>query len=51
MTIKEFLYRMNNKHDFTFYLNDKTVDVADLVEKEDIILYFEIEDNVVRLCI
>ena len=51
MTIKEFLYRMNNKHDFSFYLNDKIVDMADLLDREDVIHYFEIEDNVVRLCI
>lgn len=51
MTIKEFLYKMNNRHDFAFYLNDKLVDMADLWEMEDTILYFEIEDNAVRLCI
>lgn len=51
MTIKDFLYTMNNRHDFAFYLNDKLVDMADLWESEDTILYFEIEDNVVRICI
>lgn len=51
MTIKDFLYTMAHKHKFAFYLNDKLVDMADLWDIEGTILYFEIEDNVIRICI
>lgn len=49
MTVKDFMYAFNNKYIFSFYLNDKLVDMADLLERKDVIHYFEIEDNVVRL--